>query len=281
MFEFRDYRQLGQDLLHHTQRVPLASKYCRNMDISQRRHARHSCGFYRRRLARTAANSIDARDREHDRDLSLPGFNNEDGFNHLKPDRRLLVPQIASRLIFIRLLSALAFLAAATAFAASANSEISVSIAAPGLYPDTDGFIPAHDRNSHFHVILTNISKKTQRIITDGNSSGDKTLSFEIIDKSPETATARRVAGEYAKNMAHWWVLQPEESVVIDVCFADPAKWEGFHAAHYGDSEIVTMRAIFEVPESEKNAYGNDQWAGRVSSKPGKFAFYNYIPDVK
>jgi uncharacterized protein YecT (DUF1311 family) len=157
---------------------------------------------------------------------------------------------------------------------------LGLTIAVPAMETSSERMVVAVDRNSHFSVILTNLSKRTQWIITPWSSWGDRALRFEITDRSGKKTVARTVANDHVKNLPHWWVLEPQECVVFDVYFADEKRWEGFpHLTHYGDAEAVTLRAVFEVtPDKEKPAV-DAKWAGSVSSKPERVAFCNQIPE--
>lgn len=167
-----------------------------------------------------------------------------------------------------------------TGLAHAAESAISVSIVVPALDPGKERSVVAFDRKSHFAVILTNTSKKPQRIITEGSSWGDPALSFELTDKSGKKSLAQRFSVDYSKNTPHWWIIQPQESVVLDVYFADMGKWEGFpHPVRYGDSETVTMRAVFAFLLTDQNP--NGLWTGRVFSAPEQIVFYNRMPEKK
>ena len=162
----------------------------------------------------------------------------------------------------------------------AADNSIALAIAIPALDPDNERSVVAFDRNSHFPVVLTNTSHKPQRIVTPWNSWGERALSFQITDRSGKKSVARAVAVTYEKNMLHWWILQPQESVVFDVYFADTNKWEGFpHPVHYGDSKPVTIRAIFEFSPDGQTPPRTGLWAGRVLSKPQPVVFYNRMPE--
>ncbi len=168
-----------------------------------------------------------------------------------------------------------------TEFAHASEAAIVLSIAVPVLAPGKERPIVAFGRHSHFPVILTNASGKPQRIVTDGNSWGDHALSFEITDKSGKKSAAQRLRRDYTKNMLHWWVLQPQESLVLDVCLADSGQWQGFpDLARYGDSETLTMRAVFEIKANEVPPQ-DGLWTGRVFSKPEQYVFYNQKPGNK
>jgi hypothetical protein len=171
-----------------------------------------------------------------------------------------------------------AILVALTSIAQLAQAEdaaISISIAVPALDPGPERPVVAFDRASHFPVILTNTSGKPQRIVAEGNSCGDHALSFELTDDSGKKFTARTVVPAYAKNMLHWWILKPQESLVLDVYFADSDRWEGFpHPTGYGNSQTVTMRAAFEVKSNEVPAEAG-LWVGHIVSQPETYVFHN------
>jgi hypothetical protein len=178
------------------------------------------------------------------------------------------------------LLVILLALTSATGFAHEEEAAIALSIAAPALAPGKERSVVAFDRYSHFHVILINTSAKPQQIVTDDNSWGDHALSFEITDRSDEKSVAQRVHSLYTKNVLHWRILQPQESLVLDVFFADLGQWQGFpHPARYGDSETVTMRAVFEFNPVVRKPLPDGVWTGRVFSKPEQYVFYNRMPE--
>jgi hypothetical protein len=177
---------------------------------------------------------------------------------------------------FVKILIAMASI---TTLVHAAEPAISLSLAIPAIDPGTERAVVAFDRNSHFPVILTNTSNKPQRIITQWNSSGDHTLRFEITDSSGKKSLAQAVTMDYPKNKDHWWILQPQESVVFDVYFADPNRWEGFpHPVHSDQPLIVTMRAVFEFDPATKTR-ADGLWSGSVFSKPQTIAFYNRMPE--
>jgi hypothetical protein len=165
--------------------------------------------------------------------------------------------------------------------AQAGDAAIKLSIALPAIDPGKERAAVAFDRRSHFPVILTNTSDKPQRIDTEWNSWGDHALSFEFTDEAGKKTVARRVVADYGKNVLHWWILQPQESLVMDVYFADSDKWQGFpHPAGYGNSQTVTMRAVFEIHPNEVPS-ADGLWTGRVVSQPEKYVFYNRIPETK
>lgn len=160
----------------------------------------------------------------------------------------------------------------------AAEPALAISIAVPSVDPGVERAIVANDIHSHFPVILTNTSDQPQRIATDWNSWGDHALSFEVTDESGNKSVARRTPVAYWKNVLHWWILQPGESMVMEVYFADPNKWQGFpHPASFGKPQTATLPAIFEF-EPQKTTSGDPLWSGRITSKPGKYVFDNRMP---
>jgi hypothetical protein len=187
------------------------------------------------------------------------------------------VKAFMKKLLFMILVS----LVSVTEHASAGESAIALSIAVPVLAPGKERSIVAFDRHSHFAVIIINVSDKPQRVVAEGNSWGDQALSFEITDKSGKKFLARRVETFRAKNMLHWWVLQPQESMVLDVYFEDSQKWQGFpQLTRYGDSEALTMTAAFEV-KPNKVPPKDGLWTGRVVSKPETYLFANRRTETK
>jgi len=172
-------------------------------------------------------------------------------------------------------IAAFAALMSIAQLAQAEDAAMSISIAVPALDPGAERSVVAFDLTSHFHVILTNTSDKPQRIVTESNSWGGHALSFELTDDSGKKFTARRVEPDYGKNMLHWWILNPQESMVVDVYFADSDRWQNFpHSVGYGNSQTVTMRAVFEVKSDEVPASAG-LWVGHIVSPPAKYVFYN------
>jgi hypothetical protein len=169
----------------------------------------------------------------------------------------------------------------ATGFAHAGEAAIALSVAVPVLAPGKERAIVAFDRGSFFHVILASTSDKPQRILAERDSWGEEAaLSFEITDAAGEKSVARGLRHLYKKGMENWCILQPHESMVMDIYFADSRRWMGFpHPAGYGRSQTVTMRAVFEVKPSKGRT--DPFWTGRVVSEPVKCVFYNRMPENK
>jgi len=151
------------------------------------------------------------------------------------------------------------------------ESPISVSIAIP-TERSTNRILYYRDKTTHFHVIVSNISDKPQRIWHEGCSWGYYGLSFEFADEHGKKWTANKKQKPWRRNFPDWWILEPHESFVLDVHFGDSVIWEGF--PKIGENpQTVTMRAVFEFKpddESEKNGI----WTGRVFSQTNTVTFY-------
>lgn len=162
------------------------------------------------------------------------------------------------------------------AFSATTNSEISVSIAVPyapnrlaafGKHADTnDTRVLCRSWDKNFHVVVRNISDKPQNVWQDWVSWGYDALSFEFMDESGKKWVAKKIPAAFDQNGPIFWTLKPNETLVIDVCFADDQKsdwqkWKGFP-----HKQTVSMRAVFEIQEDPWSRKAS-VWTGRVVSK--------------
>jgi len=131
----------------------------------------------------------------------------------------------------------------------------------------------------HFPVIIANSSDSQQRLWREWCSWGYFGLTFEFTDESGKKWIAKKEEQVWTKNFPDWWTLEPHESLVIDVNFADTNTWVGFPSPTNG-SQTVTMQAILEFkPNDVTRQYGI--WTGRVVSKAEKVTFYHWTSDTK
>ncbi|MCI0539586.1 MAG: hypothetical protein L0Z50_30620 [Verrucomicrobiales bacterium] len=129
------------------------------------------------------------------------------------------------------------------------------------------------DRAAHFHAIVSNRSEKPQRIWQEGCSWGYFALSFEFTDEAGKKWEAKKGMTPFVMNRPAYWSLEPSESTVLEVYFADPDIWKDFPRPDNGSKVVVSMRAIFEIrstPESTKH----DVWTGRVVSEARRITFH-------
>jgi len=153
----------------------------------------------------------------------------------------------------------------------AADSVISVAIAVPahGSHRVLE-YSGGHE--SHFHVLISNVSDKPQKIWREWCSWGYYALSFEITDESGKTWTATKKARDWDKNFPDSWTLAAKETLVLDVHFAGSDTWEGFPRPS-GVSQTITIRAIFEI-SPDKDSQRDSVWTGRALSKADKFVIY-------
>jgi hypothetical protein len=151
------------------------------------------------------------------------------------------------------------------------ESPISVSIAIP-TESTTNRILFYRNRTNHFHVIVSNTSDKPQRIWQEWCSWGYFGLTFEFTDEHGKKWVANKKERSWTRNFPDWWILEPHESLVMDVHFGDSDIWQGFPKV--GDTpQIVTMRAVLEFkPDDESRK--NGIWTGRVVSPTITVKFY-------
>jgi hypothetical protein len=127
------------------------------------------------------------------------------------------------------------------------------------------GRIEYRDVNSHFHVVLSNLSDKPIKLWTETNSWGYYALSFEMSDNSGRKWVAKKEPATFTRNIPSLLEIPSRGTHVIGVYFAIPRRWEGFPVPENG-VEPVTIRAVFEVlptPESDQLR----AWVGRIVSE--------------
>jgi len=166
--------------------------------------------------------------------------------------------------------------------AMAGDSPIAVSVAVPannGERRIEDIEYKGQCDTAHFPVIVTNSSDKPQRIWREWCSWGYFGLTFEFTDESGKKWVAEKKGQIWTFNFPDWWTLEPHESLVIDVYFADTNTWVGFPLPNNG-SQTVTMQAVFEFkPDNEARQHG--VWTGRVVSNAEKITFYRWKRDAK
>ena len=171
------------------------------------------------------------------------------------------------------LLCSLIAILAVPALCDTAVPTLSVSIAILPLSEAGSVEVPKrvlhHGHDTHFHVVVSNVSDKPQRIWDEQWSEGYSALSFEVTDNSGKTWVIKKKERSWTENAFSIWTLEPHESLVLDVNFTDSNTWEDFP-----HSQTVTMRAIFDVmTDGQSKEYA--VWTGRVLSKSDKYIFSN------
>jgi hypothetical protein len=148
------------------------------------------------------------------------------------------------------------------------SQDIAVSIAVP--LHDGQRTVFADREKDHFHVVIENISKKPQKIWSEQCSWGYDCLTFEITDQNGATSTAKKKPVGFFGNMPVAITLAPGDKLVLEA-YPRAESWQGFLLPEKG-SRKVTMRAVFEIPETDL-AKKNQVWTGKAASAAQDYVF--------
>jgi hypothetical protein len=111
-------------------------------------------------------------------------------------------------------------------------------------------FNKPHAPHEHFHVILTNVSDKPQRLWNDSCSWGYGRLYFEVTDRKGNVRHVKQVERIWEKNYPDWFYLSPRHHVIFDVSF-DLEKWEGVPTLEKDvASAEMKMRAFYRLEDA-------------------------------
>lgn len=168
-------------------------------------------------------------------------------------------------------MSVIAFITAVLAEEPPLSLSISIPSSPSGEHELDDGRIP------HFHIILLNSSDRPQRVWAPWSEASDSVLTFEFTNEEGKKWTVRR---KFLERVSHQLpevsVLQPHESLVFNIYYANTNVWENFPKAMPG-YPAVAMRAIFEI-RSNPGTELNKVWAGKIVSEPLKVTIYPWEP---
>jgi hypothetical protein len=129
------------------------------------------------------------------------------------------------------------------------------------------------DREAHFHVVIVNESDKPQRIWQENNSWGYFALSFRFVDEAGGTTIIKRHARFFSYNAPAFWLLEPNEKIVVEVRFEDPKDWDSFPSPSPGSKIVGSIQALLEISPTPASAK-HGVWTGRVTSETRKVSFY-------
>lgn len=179
---------------------------------------------------------------------------------------------------------------------------LAVLCVAPAQNPDHAGLqvsiaVPFHNGkrvidyplNSHFHVVISNVSGRRQRLWHPSSQAGWGSLVFEVTDAKGKTWRVRKKPKRWLGNYEAYLELEPRDSLVIDVELTKQDLWVGEeqiegsyvprsldigfpHASQTG--ELFTMRAIYQNPGTIASAR-RGVWVGLVASKEDHYLFRN------
>ena len=164
-----------------------------------------------------------------------------------------------------------------TGGSAAEDSPLSVSLAIPSHADGRRYLRQQHRPPSHFHAIITNNSDKPQKVWEESCSWGYHALSFEVMDEAGKITDAKKRPIDFTVNFPRWHELEPGESLVVNVHFAETNWWNGFPQPQRGE-QTVTMRAVFTVSaDAESRKHG--VWSGRIKSAARKVTIYAWNPE--
>ena len=165
---------------------------------------------------------------------------------------------------------------------ASAESEpLKITIAVPSRDAKNgteyqNHRINLHRKGTHFHVVITNVSDKPQRIWETWNSWGWYNLTFNMLDNRGNTLyTLKKKPRGWSKNFPSFIRLNPGECFIIDV-YLKRSDWElpFLGKKREGDFEI-NLKAVYEIPQDDETKK-NGIWTGKIESATGKYTLNYY-----
>lgn len=175
-------------------------------------------------------------------------------------------------LMAVMLFAVMSFAAALHADDAALAVSIPINLSSdPPSNGAPDGALAYLGATSNFHVVITNVSDKPQKVWDDGDH-----LSFIFTDTHGKKWTCDHMPMPETKPRGVWWLLEPHDTLVIDVDFKD-GNWHGWRGFPVPEGEFFlgTIQAVFI---GVNDAPANGLWTGRVVSKPKLIRFYPAKP---
>ena len=132
--------------------------------------------------------------------------------------------------------------------------------------------IKCYNKQSHFHVVVTNCSDQPIRLWESANSWGHHLLRFEVVNESGELLyRIEKVNRQWTERDPDWLELAAGEPLVIEVYF-DHNDREGWQLPFLGGTTQgdfpLRIRAVFEnkISEASDADKANGLWTGKTSS---------------
>ncbi len=126
------------------------------------------------------------------------------------------------------------------------------------------------DRYPRFHVLLTNLSAREQRVWKDWNSWGYFNLYIQMQTAESTIRITRRNPGGWNGDFPDFWIIPPGESIIIEIDMRS-GQWNGLPDL-YGETLPATLTAVLEnKPDVLAQEFG--VWTGRVMAKPVQVVF--------
>jgi len=137
-------------------------------------------------------------------------------------------------------------------------------------------WINLHREGTHFHVVITNISAKPQRLWKTWNSWGWYNLTFEISDNQGNILHAlKKKPRGWTKNYPSFVRLNPGEYFIIDV-YLKKSDWElSFLDKEKEGNFEINLKTIYEISEDKETKEYNI-WTGKIESEIGKYTLSYY-----
>lgn len=126
--------------------------------------------------------------------------------------------------------------------------------------------------NAQFHVVVRNISTHNVNLWREWCSWGYFSLSFEVTDENGKNWIVKKKDRGWDKNYPDSCTVDPNGDLVIDVTL-NPDTWENPPRPEAGKSLTVTLRAVFQVRETEESKK-HEVWTGKVVSEAKQYTFW-------
>lgn len=133
----------------------------------------------------------------------------------------------------------------------------------------------ADDKASEFYVVLTNVSKDTQRVFEYWNSWGSRTVSFEFTTPDGKKVVISKGDEVWTMNFPSTFLIPRGEHQVYAIRL--DKRWETRPklTADADAKTQITFKAIYRVTDTPE-ATKQKVWTGRIESKTYDFALQHW-----
>jgi hypothetical protein len=157
--------------------------------------------------------------------------------------------------------------------AADEPSVLSVELALPARM-GKQRLLEFRGPESHFHVVIRNVTDRPLRLWREWCSWGYFNLSLAVELPGGKSVEVKKKARGWDKNYPDWEEIGPREVAVREIHYGGP-EWENFPLEKAQDGLELKLQAVFAV-DSDKDASTHGVWTGRAASRALTVAFYNY-----
>lgn len=120
------------------------------------------------------------------------------------------------------------------------------------------------DANSHFPLVLRNLSREPVRVWREWCSWGYFAASFVAVAADGTQSLVKKRDREWGKNFPDFDEIGPGESIVRDIYFGSD-DWENFPRRTGSGGHAIKLKAIFAI-EPDGDAKKHRVWTGKVRS---------------